>query len=266
MSLIHIFGYSLALVVGIVLGLVGSGGSILTVPILVYMFNITPVIASAYSLFVVGSSSLIGALRNIQKKRIDYKTALIFAIPAVTTVYITRRYLIHLIPEELFSIGNIHVSKDMGIMIFFAFIMFFSAMAMIRNKTEEVLEDSIVEQNYTLLIGQGVFVGLISGLVGAGGGFLIIPALILLAKLPVKKAMATSLLIIAINSLVGFSGDLQTLIIDWKFLITFTGIAIIGIFIGMYLCNFIDGKKLKKGFGWFVLLMGLYILFIELTK
>ncbi len=251
--------------IGVVLGLIGGGGSILTVPILVYLLFVNPVTATAYSLFVVGISSLVGAIRNIQKGLVDFKTAIVFAIPAFIAVYITRKYVVPAIPENLFSIGDFTVTKDIGIMLFFAVIMLIASVSMIKNKREAEREISEVSYNYPLIIIEGVVVGVITGIVGAGGGFLIIPALVLLAKLPMKKAVATSLLIIAIKSLIGFIGDVENLDIDWTFLLIFTFISVLGIFLGIYLSNFIEGKKLKKGFGWFVLIMGIYIIYKELT-
>ena len=265
MDLNQVFGYIGAMFIGVVLGLIGGGGSILTVPILVYLLFVNPVTATAYSLFVVGVSSLVGAIRNIQKGLVDFKTAIVFAIPAFIAVYITRKYVVPAIPESLFSIGNLTITKNIGIMLFFAVIMLIASISMIRNKREAEREISEVSYNYPLIIIEGVVVGVITGIVGAGGGFLIIPALVLLAKLPMKKAVATSLLIIAIKSLIGFIGDVENLDIDWTFLLIFTFISVLGIFFGIYLSNFIEGKKLKKGFGWFVLIMGIYIIYKELT-
>lgn len=265
MDLNQILGYIGALFIGIVLGLIGGGGSILTVPILVYLLFVNPVTATAYSLFVVGVSSLVGAVRNIQKGLVDFRTAIVFAIPAFIAVYTTRKYLVPAIPDELFSVGDFMVTKNIGIMLFFAFVMLVASVSMIRNKREDNGVNSEVAYNYPFIIVEGVLVGVVTGIVGAGGGFLIIPALVLLAKLPMKKAVATSLLIIAIKSLIGFIGDVENLAIDWPFLLIFTGISVVGIFLGIYLSNFIEGKKLKKGFGWFVLIMGVYIIYKELT-
>ncbi len=265
MDLNQVFGYIGAMFIGVVLGLIGGGGSILTVPILVYLLFVNPVTATAYSLFVVGVSSLVGAIRNIQKGLVDFKTAIVFAIPAFIAVYITRKYVVPAIPESLFSIGNLTITKNISIMLFFAVIMLIASISMIRNKREAEREISEVSYNYPLIIIEGIIVGVITGIVGAGGGFLIIPALVLLAKLPMKKAVATSLLIIAIKSLIGFIGDVENLDIDWTFLLIFTFISVLGIFLGIYLSNFIEGKKLKKGFGWFVLIMGIYIIYKELT-
>ncbi len=266
MGLLEILGYFGALVIGLVLGLIGGGGSILTVPILVYLLAINPITATAYSLFVVGITSLVGAIKNFKRKLVDFRTAFVFAVPAFIAVYLTRMYLVPAIPDHLFNIFGLEITKNIGIMLFFAIIMVVSAISMILDKNGDNDIDGKVTYNYPLIVIEGVGVGLLTGIVGAGGGFLIIPALVLLAKLPMKKAVATSLLIIAIKSLIGFIGDIQNMEIDWIFLLIFSGLSILGIFAGIYLSKFIDGKKLKKSFGWFVLVMGVYIIWKELSK
>ena len=158
------------------------------------------------------------------------------------------------------------MTRDIAIMLFFAMVMLLASVSMIRNKREETDEQSEISYNYPLIVVEGLVVGVLTGIVGAGGGFLIIPALVLLAKLPMKKAVATSLFIIAIKSLIGFIGDVENLEIDWYFLLSFTAISVVGIFLGIYFNKFIEGKKLKKGFGWFVLIMGVYIIYKELSK
>lgn len=264
--MLEIFGYIGALFIGIVLGLIGGGGSILTVPVLVYLLFVNPITATAYSLFVVGVSALVGAISNIKKGLVDFKTALVFSIPAFIAVYITRRYLVPAIPDSLFVVNDFEVTKNIGIMVFFAIIMLAASISMIRNKKPEPDADTVVTYNYPLILVEGFMVGILTGIVGAGGGFLIIPALVLLAKLSMKKAVATSLLIIAVKSLIGFIGDIETLEIDWNFLLLFTGISVVGMFIGIWLNTFIDGKKLKNGFGWFVLIMAIYIIIKEFSK
>ncbi len=263
MELLEILGYIGALLIGVVLGLIGGGGSILTVPVFVYLFAINPVTATAYSLFVVGVSALVGAVQNFRKGLVDLKTAIVFSIPAFIAVYITRRFIVPAIPDTLFSIGSFTITKDIGIMVFFAIIMLLAAYSMIRNKRPEPEEGAIIQYNYPLIVIEGVVIGVLTGVVGAGGGFLIIPALVLLAKLPMKMAVGTSLLIIAVKSLIGFIGDLETMTMDWNFLWVFTLLSVFGIFVGVWLNRFIDGKKLKKVFGWFVLLMAVYILLKE---
>ena len=265
MEILEILGYVGALIIGIVLGLIGGGGSILTVPVLVYMMSVNPVTATAYSLFVVGSSSLVGAVQNMKKGLVDLRTAVVFAIPAFIAVYVTRMYLVPAIPEHLFNVAGLEITKNIGIMLFFAIIMILASVSMIKGKKNLKPDATEITYNYPLIIVEGVVVGVLTGIVGAGGGFLIIPALVLLAKLPMKKAVATSLLIIAVKSLIGFIGDVQNLEIDWIFLLVFTGLSIAGIFLGVYLNKFIDGNKLKKAFGWFVLIMGIYIVWAELA-
>lgn len=264
MELFEILGYFGALIIGVTLGLIGGGGSILTVPVLVYLLSVNPVTATAYSLFVVGTSSLVGALNNIRKGLVDFRTATVFAIPAFIAVYSTRKFIVPAIPDQIATLWGFDLTKNIGIMLFFAVIMVVASISMIKNNGKEEVAATKVTYNYPLIIIEGLVVGVLTGIVGAGGGFLIIPALVLLAKLPMKQAVATSLLIIAVKSLIGFIGDIQNLEIDWLFLTIFTGLSVIGIFVGGYLNKFIDGKKLKKGFGWFVLIMGVYIIWKEM--
>ena len=262
----EILGYILAVLVGVSLGLIGSGGSILTVPILVYVMGVNPVLATAYSLFIVGSTALVGGVQSALQKRADFKTVFIFGIPSIAAVYVTRMWLVPLIPAELFSIGSLVITKSIGIMVLFAIVMILASVSMIRpGKESDDSGEQALHYNYPLILLEGSVVGLLTGLVGAGGGFLIIPALVILARMPMKLAVGTSLFIIAAKSLIGFIGDLQgSQVIDWKLLGTFTALAGIGIFIGIYLSKKISGDKLKKSFGWFVLIMGIYIFVKEL--
>lgn len=267
----EIIGYIASLIIGISLGLIGGGGSILTVPVLVYLFGVEPVLATAYSLFIVGLSSLVGAFPKYKQGLVNLKTALIFGIPAITAVYATRRFIVPLIPAHVFSIGDFVITKNILMMVLFAILMVFASVSMIREKNKNGNgngngNETEGEQkfNYPLILLEGAVVGMLTGLVGAGGGFLIIPALVLLSKLPMKQAVGTSLLIIAAKSLIGFTGDLSHYTMDWKLLLIVTALAIAGIFIGDGLSKKIDGNKLKKGFGWFVLVMGIYIIIKEL--
>jgi len=260
----EIIGYIASLVIGISLGLIGGGGSILTVPVLVYLFGVNPVEATAYSLFIVGLTSLVGVFPKYKIGEVDLKTAIIFGIPSIAAVYSTRAFIVPAIPEKLFNIGDFAVSKALMIMILFAVLMVFAASSMIRNRKTKTEEADEQKFNYPVIVIEGAVVGVLTGLVGAGGGFLIIPALVLLSKLPMKKAVGTSLLIIAAKSLIGFTGDIGKHNMDWTLLLSVSGLAIAGIFIGNALSKKISADGLKKGFGWFVLVMGCYIIIKEL--
>lgn len=262
-----IVGYFASALIGVSLGLIGGGGSILTVPVLVYLFGVDPVLATAYSLFIVGSTSLVGTFPKYKEDLVNLKTAVIFGIPSILTVYATRAYIVPLIPNPVLTIGSFVVTKAMLLMGLFAVLMVFASISMIRDKKGATPADADAgpqKFNYPMILLEGAVVGLLTGLVGAGGGFLIIPALVLFSKLPMKQAVGTSLLIIAAKSLFGFMGDLSQYHLDWMLLSTVTVLAIAGIFIGNRMSRNIDGNKLKKAFGWFVLVMGIYILIKEL--
>lgn len=259
----EVLGFAGALLMGIVLGLIGGGGSILTVPIFVYILGIEPVLATTYSLFVVGITASVGVLKNILKASIDFKAGIIFSIPAFIGVLMSRKYILPLIPDTLFLFSGYELTKSVAIMLFFALLMIIAAYFMIRSTQNNDIENQHNNYNYPIMILENLIIGVITGLVGAGGGFLIIPALVLLAKIPMKKAVGTSLLIIALKSLIGFAGDLQHFDIDWSLLFYFSALSVIGIFIGIYLTNFIQAQKLKKIFGWFVLIMAINIISAE---
>ena len=258
-------GYFAAVLIGTSLGLIGGGGSILTVPVLVYLLHVNPVLATAYSLFVVGATSLAGAVSYMRRQLVHYKTALVFATPSFIAVYITRKYLIPAIPDVLLTTDSFILTKDMAVMVFFALIMLVAAASMIWNKAKDCADEGKLNYNYPLIALEGAVVGVLTGLVGAGGGFLIIPALVLLVRLPMKMAVGTSLLIIAAKSLIGFLGDIGQQPIQWTFILIFTALSLSGIFLGSWLSTKVNGEQLKKGFGWFVLLMAVYILIKELV-
>ncbi|MHA8064510.1 sulfite exporter TauE/SafE family protein [Aquirufa aurantiipilula] len=268
----EIIGYFASLLIGISLGLIGGGGSILTVPVLVYLFGINPILATAYSLFIVGASSLVGAFPKYKQGLVNLKTAVIFGIPSIVSVYATRKFIVPLIPTEIFQVGDLVITKSILMMVLFAILMVAASISMIRGNCENCGKDGTGELeakeqsfNYPIILLEGSVVGLLTGLVGAGGGFLIIPALVVLSKLPMKQAVGTSLLIIAMKSLIGFTGDLGHQTIDWILLLTITALAIAGIFIGDKFSKNVDNDKLKRGFGWFVLIMGIYILIQQLA-
>jgi uncharacterized membrane protein YfcA len=259
----EIAGYLAAVLIGVSLGLIGGGGSILTVPVFVYLLHVHPVLATTYSLFVVGSCSLVGGARAYTKKLIDFQVVLYFGLPSLLSVFLVRQFVLPLIPEYLFTIGNLVVTKGVFLMVLFALLMLAAAISMIRSVSKLPAQAIQKERGIALLI-QGLLIGAITGLLGAGGGFLIIPALVLISRLPMKIAVGSSLTIMAISSFFGFFSTLSHYTINWLQLLTFTAIAVLGIFAGIVLSEKIPGQALKKGFGWFVLATGLFILVREL--
>lgn len=257
----EVAGYIASLFIGVSLGMIGGGGSILTVPVLVYLFAISPTIAISYSLFIVGFTSLVGAYNNYRKGLINFKTVFLFGSSSITTVFIARKFIIPFLPDVFFTLGSLVVTHSLFVMIVFAVLMLAASVSMIKGRME--ISVTSTKQKPWMLVLYGVLIGLVTGFLGAGGGFLLIPALVILMKLPMKKAVGTSLLIIALNSLIGFLGDIGRHPIDWLFVIIITAIAIAGIFIGGYFSQKVDGIKLKKAFGYFVLIMGIYIIVKE---
>lgn len=263
MNTIEIFGYFGAILIGVLLGLIGGGGSILAVPVLAYLFSVNEKVATAYSLFIVGSSALFGGIKQHYKGYVDWRTAVVFGIPAIIGVTLVRHYLVPVLPNVLFNIGDFEFTRRMGMFGLFAVLMIPAAISMLKKDKEREITGEI-KYNYILILIEGLVVGAITGFIGAGGGFLIIPALVILANVKMKIAVGTSLVIIAFKSLLGFFlGDALTMTIDWEFLIVFTILSLIGIVIGSYLSNFVNGIKLKKGFGYFILVMAIFIFYIE---
>lgn len=256
------FGYLASIIIGLSLGLIGGGGSILTIPILVYLFKIDPESATSYSLFIVGTTALSGSYSHYKMGNLQLKSALVFAIPSIISILIIREVIFPQIANTLFSIASYAVSKDLLIMIVFSILMITASISMIQKKQTEIIAS---KTNFTQLTFIGFAVGIVTGFLGAGGGFLIIPALIFFANLEMKQAVGTSLLIISINSIIGFLGDIYIGIpIDYGFLMIISTIAFIGMLIGTQLSKKINGDKLKPLFGWFVLVMGIYIIIKEI--
>lgn len=260
----EIVGYFAALFIGISLGLIGGGGSILTVPVLVYLFGLSPLVAVSYSLFIVGSTSLVGAIGNLRQKSVDLRTVFIFGSASVITTILIRRFIIPLIPENI-RIAGLETSFSFLTMILFASLMLFASFAMIKGRRNNITAPK-ANHSRLLLFAYGIVIGSITGFLGAGGGFLLIPALVLLLHLPMKTAIGSSLLIIAMNSLLGFAAGVGQESIGWPLVITITSIAIAGVFIGGFMGRKINGTSLRKGFGWFVLLMGIFIIVYEIIS
>lgn len=252
--MIQILVWLSALCIGLSLGIIGGGGSTLTVPVMTYLVGLDPKTATAYSLFVVGISALFGAFKKHLSGDVNIQTGLLFAIPSMFAVYLTRLYLVPLL-------------SPLFIMLFFAFIMLLAAFSMIRGRKQDDFKDEEQNKpNYVFTVFLSLLIGLIAGTVGAGGGFLIIPSLVFFLKMPMKRAIGTSLFIISIQSLFGFFGDVQndSTAIDWDLLLPFSAVAVLGILLGSYLVKYISSKNLKSGFGYFILLMAIFILSKEL--
>ncbi|HEX7903989.1 MAG TPA: sulfite exporter TauE/SafE family protein [Chitinophagaceae bacterium] len=263
----EIIGYIASIFIGISLGMVGSGGSILTVPVLVYLMNVNPLLATTSSLFIVGTTCLVGGVKAYAKRTVDFKAVTEFGIPSIFSIFLTRHYLLPALPDIFFTIGSLVVSKEMLLMVVFAILMLSASLTMIRSQKTEIktTASETVRHNKALpLMLFGLCIGVITGLLGAGGGFLIIPTLVLFLKLPMKTAVGTSLLIIAINSLFGFLFSLKQFDYNWILIISFTVLSITGLFIGSKIANKVSGTSLKNGFGWFVLVMGIYIIVKEI--
>ncbi len=256
-------GFGLAFLIGITLGLIGAGGSILTVTVLVYVMGVSPTKATTYSLFIVGVSSLVGAIDYFRKGLIDIRKGLFFSFPAFVMVFIMRKYVIQRIPEVIYQFESFTFTKNLMVMLLFGFLMIGASYSIIKSRKDanELIKPRV---SYWIIFLEGIVVGILTGFVGAGGGFMIIPALVIFAQLPMKEAVGTSLLIITINSLFGTIGDFSAGVeLDWLFLLKFVGCTISGVLVGGYLSKSVDGEKLKPAFGWFVLIMGCWIIIKE---
>jgi uncharacterized protein len=259
----EILGYAVSILIGVVLGLLGGGGSILSIPVLVYLLGVEPVLATAYSLFIVGSTSLVAAIPKYKEHLVNLKTGLLFGIPSIVSMFLTRKWVVPALPDPMLEFNSYALSKGAFILGLFALLMVLASVSMIRGNQQKSHPRLVAIVKWHWVILQGTLIGFLTGLVGAGGGFLIIPALVLLTGLQIKVAVGTSLFIIAINSLMGFLGDLLTRSMDWPLLLTVTAMAIAGTFIGNHYSRKISQEKLKKGFGWLTLVIGSWILVKE---
>jgi uncharacterized membrane protein YfcA len=257
----EVIGHVASFFVGFVLGLIGGGGSILSIPILVYLFSIEVVEATAYSLFIVGSTSLVGTFQRFKASLVDFRIGLVFGLPSIISKFCTRKWLIPSVPEVLIQTEAFIVTKRFFMMAVFSSLVILAAATMITKRSNP---NPYTKPTRNIWLGiQGTFIGLLTGFSGLGGGFIIVPTLVIFAKLPFKKAVGTTLLVIAMNSLIGFTGDIFHTEIKWAFLMGITAIAIVGIFVGNKLSERIATTRLKNGFGWFILIMGIAILINE---
>ena len=261
--MMQVAGYCLSVFIGFSLGLIGGGGSILTIPVLVFFFKIDPALATTYSLFIVGLTAISGSIDHYRTHQVDHKTVILFGIPSVIVLFIMRRWVLALIPITIFHFGTLVLTKSLFIMIVFSVIMLIAGGTMIRKNS---YAPSTEKQSFTRLIIQGCITGAITGFIGIGGGFIIVPSLVLFAGLPVKKAIGTSLCIITVNCLVGLLGNPEAAAsLDYFFLSTFATFAIIGILAGTWAIRFVPDKKLKPVFGWIILALRV-IIFIRIFE
>lgn len=261
-NFMFLLGLLASFFMGGVLSFLGAGGSILTLPILVYLFKINVVDATTYSLLLVGLTALFGCIVGAKEKLIDFKTGIIFGIPSIIGVVLARKVIVPYLPDQIL-IGNFILEKSFLIMILFALLMLVSSSLMIRDR-KTILTKTNNKNEYEkniIIILEGLIVGQLTGFVGAGGGFLIIPALVLLTGLSMNVAVATSLFIIAIKSLMGFGSDLidgfQT---DWMFVLYVCIFTLVGVFFGRILSKKVSDKQTKKLFGYMTLIISCIII------
>lgn len=260
----EILGYLFLFLVGLALGTLGAGGSILTVPVLVYLFSVDAVMASAYSLFIVGTTSLVGTVLKFNAQLVNFRTGVIFGLPSIISIFITRKWIVPAIPDIVLQLGSFQLSKSVLILGIFAFLMILASICMITRGNKNKAKSHPNPESHFFLILLGLLTGVITGFVGVGGGFLIIPVLGFLTSMPFKKVVGTTLLIIASNSLIGFIGDIINYAVHWNFLLTITGLAVFGIYIGSLIAKKLPTLKLQKSFGWVTLAIGTSILMREI--
>lgn len=256
-----VLGYLSALLIGILLGVVGAGGAMVSVPALTYLFHLEAGVATTYSLFIIGTTALMGTLLQYKQQHIHWLSLLYFGIPSVLSIFLTRRFVLAWLPDILFQSGDFVLSKNAFILLLFATFMLTAAYFMIRPKQWKAAEEMRKGQ----LVMSALGVGLLSGLVGVGGGFLIIPALVILAGLNMKQAIGTSLFIVSLNSFVGFAGG-RSIIGDethWDILLYFTLLSVLGLVAGNQIAKRLSTQQLKPLFGYVMLLMGMLILVKE---
>ena len=257
--MLQLAGYCLSVLIGFSLGLIGGGGAILAIPVLVFFFDIDPEAATTYSLFIVGITAVSGSINHYRIRNIDYITVFLFGIPSVIMLFVMRRYLLKQIPSIIYQQGSLVISKSLFIMIVFSIVMLIAGLLMIKKKSYAPSEERL---NLSRLVTVGCITGAITGFIGIGGGFIIVPSLVLFAGLPMKKAIGTSLTIIAVNCMVGILSDLNDAAsLDYFFLVSFSAFAIAGILLGTWMIKFIPDKKLKPILGWVILAMSVLVFF-----
>lgn len=253
-------GYLAIICIGILLGCMGAGGSMLAIPVFVYLFSLDMVIASAYSLFVVGVTSLTGVVLKQKLHMPDLRAGLTFGIPSVISTFVARKWIVLMIPELIWQTGSFRLEKGDVLLYFFSLMMITSSLITMRKRRGNVAASP---NRKMYLITGGLLVGTVAGMVGAGGGFLILPVL-LVSGLQISTAVTTTLLIIASNSLLGFCGDVLNQRIDWFFLLPLTALAVLGLVFGHWWNKkYISAHSWQKAFSWCMLTGGLGMLIKE---
>lgn len=259
-----IIGYFLAIVTGMILGALGGGGSILILPIFVYIFGFDPLQAIVYSLFVIALSSTVGAFSHYKKGNVNLKIVLLFGLSSIASVLVTRKFIVPNLPDVIFTVGDFELKQSVFLLIIFALLMIGAALVMLKKNKDSKQEQQKVKISWLGLIVQGILIGLLTGLVGAGGGFLIVPALIYFTRVSIRIAIGTSLSIIACNTSIGFLGSINDFTIDWTFLIVFASLMIVGILSGIRIAAKLDQAKLKKAFAFLILAVAVFMITKEL--
>lgn len=263
MELQTAFGYIGALLTGIVLGILGGGGALLSIPVLVYFFHVEAGVATGYSLFLIGITALSGAVRNILMRNVDFRLALWYGVPSLFSVYAMRRFIMPAVPDIIYSGPAFTLDKNHLILFFLSAVMLLVGRKMIQEERKET-PVSTGAVDYKRMILYSLLIGSFLGMVGAGGGFLMTPVLIYFGRLKMKKAVGTSLFLVSCNSFIGFLGDLGgNYPMNWSLLLSFSGFSVAGVFAGVYLANFVDESRLKKAFGWFMLVLAATIVIKE---
>jgi uncharacterized protein len=255
-------GLFLGILIGLTIGVMGSGGSIVTIPILVYIMNYTVAESTVYAMFIVGFTALVGSIKVYSAKVLPIIQALLFAVPSVFSMIMVRTFLVPNLPEEVFFTSSLSLPISTLLLLFFAIVLFWSALAMLKIPPADT-QHNLAPKSYTWLVANSIWVGGLSGLLGVGGGFLVIPVLHKRAGLSMQQAVAASMLIITLNSFIGFGISYQQVPIHWPFLLVFNSLAIMGVLFGIFIHNKISITTLKTAFAWFILCIGAYIIFKE---
>lgn len=257
-------GAFISLLIGIVLGLIGGGGSILTVPLVHYLFGTSMLLATTYSLIVVSVASGVGIVQRIKSRQVDFKQGLIFVLPSMTVAFVIRRFILPVIPET-FEVVGVQLSLEIIIVSLLITVMLFTAINTLTSRRAPSSEPSSV----TSILLFGLLTGFLSGFIGAGGGFIIVPILIRLG-MNIRKAVGTSMFIISIQSAVALSGDLFNPQIaaeggiDWQLVSVITGLTVCGVLFGSYLQRYFSGKLLRILFSMILIVVALGILMQKL--